>query len=41
MVPLRAIAEKMGYKVDWDGEKQAITIYKTIDEAKKLWALKR
>lgn len=26
MVPLRAVAEKMGYKVDWDEEKQAITI---------------
>lgn len=26
MVPLRAVAEKMGYKVDWNGEKQAITI---------------
>ena len=26
MVPLRAVAEKMGYKVEWDGKKQAITI---------------
>lgn len=26
MVPLRAVAEKMGYTVEWDGEKQAITI---------------
>lgn len=26
MVPLRAVAEKMGYTVDWDGEKQAITV---------------
>ncbi len=40
MVPLRAVAEKMGYKVDWDGEKQAITIYKTIDEAKKAVSFK-
>lgn len=26
MVPLRAVAEKMGYTVDWDGEKQAVTV---------------
>lgn len=26
MVPLRAVAEKMGYTVDWNGEKQAVTV---------------
>lgn len=26
MVPLRIIAEKMGYKVDWDNEKKAVTV---------------
>lgn len=26
MVPLRAVAEKMGFKVDWDGERQAVTV---------------
>lgn len=26
MVPLRAVAEKMGYAVAWDGEKQAVTV---------------
>ena len=26
MVPLRAVAEKMGYAVDWDGENQAVTV---------------
>ena len=26
MVPLRAVAEKMGFTVGWDGEKQAVTV---------------
>ena len=26
MVPLRAVAEKMGFTVDWDGENQAVTV---------------
>ena len=26
MVPLRFVAEKMGYTVDWDGEKQAVKV---------------